>query len=113
MSTAADILEALDTSRAAAAQAAAALDRAAAAAITFARSTVREAEAKLADDDDWRRLPTGKPDSRCPISNWSRSGILRKAITGQQAPVPGSIRTKHIGKARFYSGADVRRLLNT
>jgi hypothetical protein len=57
-----------------------------------------------ADDDDWRRLR--KHPERCPISGWSRSTLCRHAVAG-------SVRTRTVRGIRYYSGADVRRLIST
>ncbi len=56
-----------------------------------------------ADDDEWTRLPAAK--GRCPVSNWSRSTILRRVAAGE-------VRAKARGGSRFYSLADVRKLLD-
>lgn len=54
------------------------------------------------DGDEWKRFPSSR--GRCPISNYSRSQIYRLAEAGK-------VRTKHVGRARFYSGNDLRKIL--
>jgi hypothetical protein len=97
--------EVLDDLRAATA----ALHKAADAAINFARASVKETEAKLADDDEWTRLP--KSPARCHVSGWGRTTLIRKA-TDSRTRVAGKVRMKHVGATRFYSAADVRKILN-
>ncbi|MFT4175957.1 MAG: hypothetical protein QM627_04820 [Luteolibacter sp.] len=74
------------------------------AALALARVANRELEAKLSDGDDWTRLPAEK-GGRCPVSNWSRRTIFNRIKDG-------SIRSKHVGTAHFYSLADVQRLIS-
>lgn len=64
----------------------------------------RNLAAGPANDDQWTRLPSTK--TRCPISGWSRSTILRHIDSGK-------VRTKSVGGSRYYSGADVLALLTT
>lgn len=87
------------------------MDTSTAAVIADLRSATSAAFALLerlaktaAEGDEWTRLPAGK--NRCPVSNWSRSTILRKIDAGE-------VRGKHRGASRFYSLADVRRLLQS
>ena len=56
-----------------------------------------------ASGDEWTRLPSAK--GRCPVSNWSRSTILRRIEAGE-------VRDKTRGSSRFYSLADVRKLIS-
>lgn len=74
------------------------LERSTKAALTLAR----ELAASRQDPDEWTRLPTTK--SRCPVSNFSRSKVVRLIEAG-------AIRDKHVGKSRFYSCGDMRRYL--
>lgn len=55
-------------------------------------------------DEEWKRFPRAK--TRCGVSGWSRSTLLRHIDSG-------NVRSKHIGTSRFYSATDVRRLLET
>lgn len=110
MATASEVLDRLDAAHATAASALLELSHATKAASALARELARGTEAKLADDDEWTRLPNAS--GRCTVSNWSRSTILRKSVSSTQR-APGKIRTKHIGTSRFYSAADVRRLLSS
>jgi hypothetical protein len=84
------------------------LKSAASAAVALAKASVKETEAKLSDGDEWKRLP--KSPNRCPVSNWGRTTLLRRA-TESKDPVRDMVRMKHVGKTRFYSMADVRRIL--
>jgi len=63
----------------------------------------RELAAARGDADEWTRFPS--PKSRCPISGFSRSKIVRLAEAG-------TIRRKSVGSSAFYSGADLRRHLS-
>lgn len=80
-----------------------ALEKATAAAFAF----LRRQSGSAGDDDEWTRLPRaansrkGDPGTRCPVSGWSRSTIVRNA----------NIRKKSVKGSRFYSLADVRKLL--
>lgn len=74
------------------------LERATAAAFALARQLA----AARADGDEWTRFPS--PKGRCPISGFSRSKIDRLTSAG-------TIRRKSVGTSAFYSGADVRRIL--
>jgi hypothetical protein len=75
------------------------LEAATAAAIALARQLAAVHSA----DDEWLRMPA-KNSGRCPISRWSRSKLYKLAEAGQ-------VRTKSVAGARFYSAADVRKLL--
>jgi hypothetical protein len=68
-----------------------------------ALSLAEQLAAARVDGDEWLRFP--RPEDRCPISGFSRSKIDRLARARQ-------IRRKTVGKAAFYSGADMRRLLS-
>lgn len=74
------------------------LEEATRAAIALAR----ELAAARSDGDEWLRLPA--QDARCPVSRFSRSKINRLIAAGK-------IRSKSVGSARFYAGADLRRLI--
>jgi hypothetical protein len=83
-----------------------ALQRTTAAAIALARSQAEDARAKLADDDEWTRLP--RVGERCPVSGLSRSTLNRRIFSTDPAK---RIRTKTHGKARYFSNADLRKQL--
>jgi glycogen debranching enzyme len=71
---------------------------------TAAAFALAEALAQAQGDAEaWTRLPSAK-GGRCPVSGWSRSTILR-------AIADGTVRTKSVGSARYYSAADVRALI--
>ena len=55
-------------------------------------------------DPEWTRMPSAI--SRCPVSRWSRSTILRHADAGR-------VRTRKSGGSRFYSAADIRAILSS
>lgn len=55
------------------------------------------------DDDAWTRIPNAT--SRCPVSNWSGRTLYRHIAAGR-------IRSKTVGKARFYAAADVAALIS-
>lgn len=76
----------------------AALEKASAAGFALARELAKA----RGDDDEWSRLPSTK--SRCKVSGWSRSTILRHIQSN-------AVRTKTRGTSRFYSLADVRKML--
>lgn len=59
--------------------------------------------AVAADDDDWRRIPSHP--ARCAISGWSRSGLWNHVKAGR-------VRSRIVKGARFYAGADVRRMIS-
>lgn len=52
------------------------------------------------DDDGWTRLPS--PSSRCHITGFSRSKVIRLIEAG-------IIRGKKVGASRFYSATDIRK----
>ena len=62
----------------------------------------RLAKAEAAGDE-WTRMPS--PKARCAVSGWSRSTIERRIAAGE-------VRGKVVGVSKFYSAADVRRILN-
>lgn len=70
--------------------------------LSLARTQQKELEARTAEDIEWIRLP-GK-GLRCKISNWSRRHLekLQKAE---------KVRKRRTTDGSFYSGADVRRLI--
>ncbi len=55
-------------------------------------------------DPEWTRMPSAI--SRCPVSRWSRSTILRHIDAGR-------VRTRKSGGSRFYSAADIRAILSS
>jgi hypothetical protein len=63
----------------------------------------RELAAARREGDEWLRMPAAK--GRCQISHMSRSSLNRQIIAGK-------VRAKSVRGLKFYSGADVRRLLN-
>lgn len=66
-------------------------------------SLIEKLNEAQAAGDEWKRFPRAK--TRCAVSGWSRATLLRLVETGK-------VRSKHIGQSRFYSAADVRRVLN-
>jgi hypothetical protein len=76
------------------------LEEATRAAIALARQL---AAARTGDDDEWLRMPPPR-GGRCPISKWSRTKLYALSKDGH-------LRTKSVQGARYYAGADVRRLL--
>ncbi|MDB6078658.1 MAG: hypothetical protein JWO82_2405 [Akkermansiaceae bacterium] len=84
------------------------LHHAATAALKLARAMAESTAAARADDDEWTRMPAAK--ERCPISNWSRSTLNRLTAP---SPLKPKVRRKTIGGSVFYSGRDVRALLNS
>lgn len=95
MSTADNLLDALE-------KAITATNTASIALIRHSREEIRNAAARSADDDDWIRLP--QPGKRCPITNWSRSTVIRRIEAKD-------IRSRTTGKMRYYSGTDVRKYI--
>ena len=70
--------------------------------IRAARIQASQLEASSTGGDDWRRFPAvGKS---CPITGLSRSSLYR-------LKEQGSVRTKHLGGAAYYSAGDALRLL--
>lgn len=67
----------------------------------LARAQVTTATARLADDDEWTRMPPR--NTRCGVSGWSRTTLETNAKTH-----PARLRTKLVQGARYYSAADVR-----
>lgn len=94
--SATEIIDSLD-------RATAALNLAAKAAIELARSQAKDAAARLGDTDDWTRMPS--KGERCRYSEWSRSKLNHLIDAGQ-------VRKKRTAGCAYYSGADVRNLLN-
>jgi len=82
------------------------LERATNAAFALARALLANAEGAKAGDDEWTRLPTGGKGTRCKVSNWSRSTLIRMC---DDPAIP--IRGKRTRLGRFYSLADVRAYL--
>jgi hypothetical protein len=74
------------------------LARATNAALTLARALA----AAQGDEDGWARMPA--PPARCTVSGWSRATLQRRITEGK-------VRAKLVNGSRFYSQADVRRLL--
>ena len=72
-------------------------------AVKAAMTLARELASARGDADEWLRCPG--PKARCPISGFGRTKIYTLTKTGR-------VRGKSVGQAAFYSGADVRRLLN-
>ena len=95
MSSATEVLDRLD-------RATSELHAASQAAIQLAKATVKAAEARSADDDDWRRMPGRKERAE---GGWS----LRKL---QMQIAAGVIRKKSIIGCPYYSAADVRKIIN-
>lgn len=71
------------------------------AAVDLAKATVKETEARLADDDDWQRMP---PRGGRSEGGWSLSK-LRQQIKA------GVVRKKMVTGFPYYSAADVRKLI--
>src|SRR5688572_537259 len=63
---------------------------------------VAELTAARADGDEWTRMP--RPKERCPVSQFSRSKVER--LIAQDF-----VRAKTVAGGRYYSLADVRKLL--
>lgn len=68
----------------------------------LAKAQALETERKAGDNDDWKRLVTKE---RCPVSGFSRSKIWSECAKG-------TIRSKMVSGTRYYSLADVRRLIS-
>lgn len=92
----ADILDRLE-------RASSELHAASRAAIDLVRIQSKEMAARIGPDDEWTRLPGDK--CPCKISGWSRSKLKRLIASGQ-------VRKKRATGSTFYSGADVRRLID-
>jgi len=71
------------------------------AALTLAKATVKATEARIADDDDWTRMP--RRGERC-AEGWSLRSLQRE-ITKK------TVRKKRIGGFAYYSASDVRKLI--
>jgi hypothetical protein len=54
--------------------------------------------------DEWTRFP--KANARCAVSNWSRSKVVK------ECDVTKTVRAKTVSGCRYYSLADVRRMLS-
>lgn len=80
------------------------LHSAAKAAIEIARAQAKESAARLGDDVEWVRMP-GKGE-RCRITNFSRSKLNHLIDAGR-------VRKQRRAGGAFYSGADVRAILNS
>lgn len=72
--------------------------------LQLARTQAKELAARTADDDEWTRLPSKKDRERCRFSKWSLSTLNRRIESGE-------VRRKRIAGTTFYSGSDVRRLI--
>lgn len=73
------------------------------AATKAAIALARELAAARRDGDEWTRFPAAK--GRCAISGFGRTKLYTLAKLGR-------IRSKTVGKAVFYSAADIRRMLS-
>lgn len=82
------------------------LSKATAAAIELAGRLHASTLARSADDDDWLPLPQKRRGSKCAITGWSRSKLLR--FTTRHG---GAIRIKSVGRTPYYSGNDARKLI--
>jgi hypothetical protein len=71
------------------------------AALSLVKQMVKDMEARIADDDDWRRMPLRKERSE---GGWS----LRKLQLEIKA---GRIRKKSVAGFPYYSASDVRKLI--
>lgn len=71
------------------------------AAIALVKQMVRDMEARIADDDDWQRMP---PRGGRSEGGWSLSK-LRQQINA------GRIRKKRVAGFPYYSASDVRKLI--
>jgi hypothetical protein len=71
------------------------------AALELAKATVKATEARIADDDDWTRMPPR--GERCR-EGWSLRSLQREIEKK-------NVRKKRIGGFAYYSAADVRRLI--
>ena len=71
------------------------------AALALVKQMVRDMEARIADDDDWTRMP--RRGGRC-AEGWSLRSLPRE-ITKK------TVRKKRIGGFAYYSAADVRRAI--
>jgi hypothetical protein len=63
---------------------------------------LEELTAARSDGDDWTRLP--RPGARCSVSHFSRSKV--NALIAED-----KIRAKTVAGGRYYSLADIRRML--
>jgi len=68
------------------------------------RLTALESGPAAVADPEWLRMPSHP--GRCPVSRLSRTTLNRLIAAG-------SIRSRKLGGARFYSAADVRRTIHT
>lgn len=96
MSSATEVLERLD-------RALVEVHAATQAALVLAKATVKATEARIADDDDWTRMP--RRGERCP-EGWSLRSLQREIEKK-------NVRKKRIGGFAYYSAADVRKLIST
>lgn len=58
-----------------------------------------------ATGDEWTRMPS-QNGGRCPVSGWSYSSLFRRIKAGE-------VRAKHVGRSRYYSASDVRKIIET